>query len=145
MSLSSEGDVDPIGIVINDSEKHLTESENPGSVLYDGRRWDLSQRHVDSSVSISQFSMATTNTADASSSLFEPQSSADRLSVASPRMSSEQSEDDPRRPRQFSGGYYGSTLINEKHANFVLMYDMLTGIRIAVPDPKFTLFVIILS
>lgn len=133
MSSFGEGNVeDPIGIRLNDSKSNLTESDVHGSTLYDGSRWDLSQRNVDSSVSISQFSMATTNTADASSSLFEPHSSVDRLSALSPQMSSGQPEDDPRRPRQFSGGYYGSTLINEKHANFVLMYDMLTGIRIAV-------------
>lgn len=27
----------------------------------------------------------------------------------------------------------GTTIINEEHANYVLMYDMLTGIRISVP------------
>lgn len=132
MSSAKAVQEEPIEITINDSSSHINEYENLDSVLYDGRRWNLSERNIDSSVSISQFSMATTNTADASSSLFETQSSADRLSVLSPLMSAGQAEDDPRRPRQFSGGYYGSTLINEKHANFVLMYDMLTGIRIAV-------------
>ena len=39
------------------------------------------------------------------------------------------------RPRTTSNSTFttGTTIIDEQHANYVLMYDMLTGIRISVP------------
>lgn len=101
--------------------------------VYDGGRWDISGRNIDSSISLSQVSVATTNTAEASSIFMESRSSSDRLAQLSPGNSGQDgTTESGGRPRPFSGGYYGTTLINEKHANYVLMYDMLTGIRIAV-------------
>lgn len=109
----------------------LSASSEPS--LYDGGRWDISGRNVDSSISLSQVSLATTNTAEASSIFMDSRTSSDRLAQLSPEtFPQEDSNGTASRPRPFSGGYYGTTLINEKHANYVLMYDMLTGIRIAV-------------
>lgn len=44
---------------------------------------------------------------------------------------------EPDRSRTTSNTTFstGTTIIDEQHANYVLMYDMLTGIRISVPPP----------
>ncbi len=93
--------------------------------FFDDNKWDLSHRNLESSISVSQFSLATTNTADASSlNYFGMHNSMDQMSSKS----SEASES----PSKLSSNFYGTTIASEKHTNYVLMYDMLTGIRIAV-------------
>lgn len=134
--MSSGERKDPgLRLVVVTEDTSNTQDSNASSEpsVYDGGRWDISGRHIDSSISLSQVSVATTNTAEASSIFMESRSSSDRLAQLSPGTSGQDGLNDLNgRPRPFSGGYYGTTLINEKHANYVLMYDMLTGIRIAV-------------
>lgn len=115
---------------VEEADEYLSLHSGNNS-LYDGNEWNLSERNLDSSVSLSQFSLATTNTADITSSLMETLSSGDRN--LSPNLSTgdgcaETSSPPPSKTK----GLHGSTLINEKHVNFVLMYEMLTGIRISV-------------
>jgi len=124
-----------IDIFIKDDDDSTNSTSNHeslahSSLLYDGSRWDLSHRNMGSTISLSQVSLATTNTAEASSSFLDYHPHHCETDQQSPEMNSTSSREDGR---PLSGGYYGTTIINEKHANFVLMYDMLTGIRIAVP------------
>lgn len=117
----------------DEDQSSMTGSVNP---MFDGDRWDLSNRNMDSTISLSQYSLATTNTADAS--IFDPLKSVDNISI----MSAPSTTDDLNNTTESSEqgvGYYGSTLINENHANYVLMYDMLTGIRIAVHENATTI------
>lgn len=117
-----------------DNEMEDTSCDETGCE-YDGSRWDLEQRNIDSTVSLSQFSIAsTTNTGDLSSSFVERDELGRRHSLGrgcTPLMSPDTEGRHQETVESHRSSKYG-TAINEQHANYVLMYEMLTGIRIAV-------------
>ena len=114
-------------LMVDDHQVDLDDARSSLCSLYEAGQWDLSKRHMDSTISLSQFSVATTNTAEASA--FESRHSEEQFSRNSMLFES-YVEKDSERP----SSRYGTT-INEKHVNYILMYDMLTGIRIAVRFP----------
>lgn len=106
--------------------------------IFDANQWDVTDRNLDSTVSLSQFSVATTATADMSTlhQLSDglgahPMASSTPTNIGSDGNVPRKDSNSPLREANYTMSRYGTT-INEKHVNYILMYDMLTGIRIAV-------------
>jgi hypothetical protein len=112
------------------------DSFQSNQTIFDANQWDVTDRNLDSTVSLSQYSVATTATADMSTLLSDglganPMASSTPTNIGSDGNVPRKESNSPLRQTNYTISRYGTT-INEKHVNYILMYDMLTGIRIAV-------------
>lgn len=133
IQLTSEGE--QTVVQADSASRSRTDSFQSFQSIFEGDQWDISGRNVDSTVSLSQFSVATTASADMSSIAPGSDSSEAHRGnhLGMPAISNSAPSNSLGTPdgTVYSLSRYGTT-INEKHSNYVLMYDMLTGIRIAV-------------
>lgn len=64
-----------------------------------------------------------------------------RRSALEPLAAADPSPSSSRKRNGSNISFTGTTVIDEQHSNYVLMYDMLTGIRITVPQSFIFIFI----